>query len=357
METLILHFAVDQNVNLDTSIGNWAVIGVIIRIAFRMGLHRDPSHWPGIQPLQAELRRRLWIVLYQMDFFTSVQVGLPRIIKDSQCDTHPPKHLLDHDIGSTHNELPPERPNTQPASLLFVIQRNTIIKVAAEIYDVTEAGPLPPATITSLGAKLESAMDAIPPWLKYKSFETAVADDPVIILHQIVLDILKHKAEYLLHRRSFMKVSNGEENASLNEHCIQAALSILAHQPRMSEETEPGGIMYDIRWKVDSSLNHEFLQATTMLCFALSKYNERDAISTSSPVSSQRGDILQALTTAKSLWEKNASRSAEARRAVDAITIVLQQSWDRASAPTSAATEGEHNMHPGSFGSLMLVNL
>ena len=45
IETLTLHFAVNQNMNRDTYIGNWILIGVVIRIAMRMGLHRDPSHW------------------------------------------------------------------------------------------------------------------------------------------------------------------------------------------------------------------------------------------------------------------------------------------------------------------------
>ena len=56
METLILHFGVEQSVNFDASTDSWILIGVIIRIALRMGLHRDPSHWPHIRPFQAELR-------------------------------------------------------------------------------------------------------------------------------------------------------------------------------------------------------------------------------------------------------------------------------------------------------------
>lgn len=183
LETLILHFAFDQNVNLDTSIGNWILIGLVIHIALRMGFHRDPPHWPSIRPLQAELRRRLWIVLYQMDFFTSTQVGLPRIIKDSRCDVRPLAYLFDHDIGFEHDEIPPERPLIEPASLLHVIQRNIIIKVAAEIYDATEIGPLSPATTAALGAKLETAINAIPAWLKYKPLEISITDNPITILY------------------------------------------------------------------------------------------------------------------------------------------------------------------------------
>jgi hypothetical protein len=341
IETLTLHFAVDQNVNLDTDIGNWILIGVVIRIALRMGLHRDPSHWPNIRPLQAELRRRVWISLYQLDFFTSTQVGLPRIIKDSQCDARPPAHLFDQDIGFEHDEIPPERPLTDPTPLLYHVQRNTIIKVAAEIYDTTEAAPPSFATIAALGAKLERAIDAIPAWLKYRSLETSIADNPVTILNRMFLDILIHKAVYLLHRRSFVKGSVGEESTKSNKLCIEAALAILEHQRRMSEETQPGGLMFGIRWKVASSLNHEFLQATMMLCFALSRLNEGHVGTTNSCALHRRDDILEALTIAKRLWEKNANRSVEARRAAKAITAVLNQDLDKSSAPTLIASDGE----------------
>ncbi|KAH7009932.1 hypothetical protein EDB80DRAFT_714107 [Ilyonectria destructans] len=347
IETLTIHFGVDQNVNLDASIGNWVLIGVVIRIALRVGLHRDPSHWPGIRPLRAELRRRLWMTLYQMDFFTSTQVGLPRIIKDSQSDTRPPTHLFANDIGFEHDQIPPERPLTEPTALLYVIQRNAIIKVAAEIYDATEAGPPSSATTAALSAKLEKAIDGIPTWLKYGSLETSVADDPDTILHQMFLDILIQKAIYLLHRRSFVKDSVGEENTRSNELCIKAALAILEHQRKMSEETKPGGLVFGIRWKVATSLNHEFLQATMMLCFAMSRLNEGHVGTASSCAVGRRDDILEALTLAKGLWEKNADRSVEARRAAKAITAVLQQDLDKSGAAALAASDGFFDQMPG----------
>ncbi|CAM1507598.1 Fc.00g072390.m01.CDS01 [Cosmosporella sp. VM-42] len=347
IETLTLHFAVDQNVNLDTSISNWILLGVIIRIALRMGLHRDPSHWPDIRPMQAELRRRLWMSLYQMDFFTSTQVGLPRIINDAQCDTRPPAHLLDDDIDIENHELPPERPSTDRTPLLYLIQRHNIIKVAAEIYDTTEAGPPSPATIATLGAKLERAVEAIPAWLKYRSLEKSIAESPVTILNQMFVDILIHKAVYLLHRRSFVQGSVGDESTKSNELCIKAGLAILEHQRKMNEETQPGGLMFAIRWKVFSSLNHEFLQATMMLCFTLSRFNDGHVGSTLH----RREDILEALTLAKGLWDKNADRSEEARRAATAIMTVLQQDSDKSSAPTTTASDACFDQMPGAIPS------
>lgn len=162
IETLTLHFAVDQNMNLNTETGNWILIGMIIWLALCMGLHRDPSHWPNIQPLETEYRRRLWITLYHMDFFAGTKVGLPRSIKDSQCDARPPENLLDDDLSFEHDEMPPGRPLTHSTPLSHIIQRQTILKVTAEIHDATEVGPPSSATIAMLDAKLKRAIESIP---------------------------------------------------------------------------------------------------------------------------------------------------------------------------------------------------
>lgn len=332
--TLTLHFAVDQNLNLDASVGTWILIGVVIRLALRMGLHRDPSHWSNIRPLQSELRRRLWMTLYQMDFFTSTQVGLPRIIKDAQCDTRAPGHFFENDIGVDDVELPPERPLSDATPLLYVIRRYDIIKVAAEIYDATEAGPPTSDTIAMLDAKLQCTINSIPEWMRYKSLSTLIADDPVTIHHQISLDILIHKATYLLHRRSFVKNSGETKSTVSNDLCIQAALAILEHQRRISEETQPGGLMFDTRWKVATSLNQEFLQATMMLCFALSRRSDLPTDSQASSAVQRRDQIVAALVTARSLWEKNADKSAEARRAATTISAILHQDRSQVGGPS-----------------------
>ncbi|RTE79295.1 hypothetical protein BHE90_006227 [Fusarium euwallaceae] len=341
IETLTLHFALDQNVNVDTHVGNWVLMGVVIRVAMRMGLHRDPAHWPTIRPLQAELRRRIWMTLYDMDFFTSTQVGLPRIIKDSQCDTNPPAHMLDGDISLEHDETPTERPLTEPSSLLYIIQRHRIIKLAAEIYDETEAGPPSGTTISALSTKLEETVESIPAWLKHKPLEASIADNPVTILYRMVLDILINKAVYLLHRRVFVKGPSWETGTVSGKACIDAALAILDHQRKMSEETQPGGLMYGIRWKVATSLNHEFLQATMMLCFALSRSDEQD--STAPNALPRRDDILDALTNARSLWEMTASQSTEAQRAVKTISVVL----GLGKSPTTASLDELFKQMPG----------
>lgn len=337
IETLMLHFAVDQNINIDVWTGNYLLLGVIIRVAFRIGLHRDPRHWPNLRPLQAEMRRRIWMSLYHMDFFTSTQVGLPRLIKDSLCDTIPPSHLFENDLTFQHEQLPSQRPWTSHTPLLGLIQRDGIIKVASEIYDATEAAHTSPSDMIALDAKLQRTIAALPSWLRHRPLELCIGENPGAILNRMFLDILIQKATYLLHRRSFVQRTSGHEHTKSNELCINAALAILEHQRRVSEETEPGGLWFAMRWKVSTSLNHEFLQATMMLCFALKRLDDSSINAANSFASHRRDDISQALSTAKCLFEKNVYRSTEARRAAKAIAIVLKQDLDKMT-PVSMST-------------------
>jgi len=115
------------------------------------------------------------------------------------------------------------------------------------------------------------------------------------------IDILIHKAVYLLHRQSLMKGFVREECAESSKLCINAALAILEYQRRMSEETQDGGFMYGIRWKVATSLNHEFLQATMMLCYALNRSNNARNCPADSCVLFRRDEIMDALNIAKTL--------------------------------------------------------
>ena len=220
--------------------------------------------------------------------------------------------------------------------------------MAAEIYDVTEAGPPTVAARAELDAKLARTVGSIPPWFKYKSLETSIADNPGIAVHQISLDILIHKAIYLLHRRSFVG-SSTQENATSNKLCIDAALAILSHQQRISEEIQPGGLMFSIRWKVRSSLNHEFLQATMMLCYALSRLDSSTGNAANLCVLGKRNDIVQSLSQAKVIWERNVPVSIEAQKAVGAIAAVLQRDLNRSTTPAFTISDGKRGHFTSNF--------
>jgi hypothetical protein len=57
------------------SVNPWFDMGTIIRLAFRMGYHRDPSNLSGITFFDGEMRRRLWLNVVQIEALISYQTG------------------------------------------------------------------------------------------------------------------------------------------------------------------------------------------------------------------------------------------------------------------------------------------
>lgn len=48
--------------------------------------------------------------------------------------------------------------------------------------------------------------------------------------------------------------------------CVDASLRTLELQHVLDEATRPGGQLHALRWRVTSSMNHQFLTATMVLC-------------------------------------------------------------------------------------------
>jgi hypothetical protein len=125
-----------------------------------------------------------------MDFHTSTQVGLPRIIKDPQCDTRLPQNLHDGDLDSGHDVLPPARPLIDPTPLSSIIQQSLVIKVAAGIYDATETGPPSPAILFALTSRLQEAIGSIPGRSRYRPSDETIGDGPASSLDRIHRDTI-----------------------------------------------------------------------------------------------------------------------------------------------------------------------
>jgi len=84
------------------------VLGLAVRAALRLGLHRDDSHYSNISVFRGEMLRWIWSVMLHMDLQASPQVGLPRIIKTGTYDTQPPRNILDADFDE-HTQVLPQR--------------------------------------------------------------------------------------------------------------------------------------------------------------------------------------------------------------------------------------------------------
>lgn len=85
----------------------WVLVGVLIRIAIVMNLHRDGSHLTDLKPFEVEMRRRLWWHICFLDSRSvESQVSAFKIAED-MFDTRQPANVNDADLDPHMAILPP----------------------------------------------------------------------------------------------------------------------------------------------------------------------------------------------------------------------------------------------------------
>ncbi|KAI8622861.1 hypothetical protein F5Y19DRAFT_468955 [Xylariaceae sp. FL1651] len=82
----------------------WILNGVTVRVAQKMGLHRD-GELLGLPPFQTEMRRRIWWQIILIDAVYALMSGLGQSLLPRSWDTKPPQNINDADLYPTMTTL------------------------------------------------------------------------------------------------------------------------------------------------------------------------------------------------------------------------------------------------------------
>ncbi|KAL2852670.1 fungal-specific transcription factor domain-containing protein [Aspergillus pseudodeflectus] len=337
LETVINYVYIEFGTRTDADKDMWFLLALEVNLAKRMGYHRDPSHFPGISPFRGEMRRRLWATVLMSDILLSNQMGMPRMISDWQYDTSEPRNLDDTNFDEDTQELPQSRPESELTTALGIVARTRMLKALGTIADLTSAAKACSYTeVMRVDGILHEAVQSIPTPLKMKPMAASLTDSPQAIVSRLFIQHMFYKGQVMLHRRFvFTQASESDEshNYSLNT-CVNASLGSLEIQHILDEETRPGGQLHVMRWRVTSIMNHQFLTATMLLCSILHHEQtiEREA------------EIRAGLQRARAIWLRRSSISKEARKAAEAVSLVLARGKPT---ETCAKRDGPHDMVTG----------
>jgi hypothetical protein len=329
IETLVLLLHVEYIRNQDTQIETWILLGVIIRLALRMGYHRDPSHFPHISPFHGEMRRRVWAIIFQLDILSSTQVGLPRMIRGSNFDTAEPRNLLDDDFHKDISALPLPRPNSIQTQIQYVVAKNKILAIFGTISDLitsTRFGLSSYPEVMRLDGILRETYMSLPEVLQTRSMTKSIMDSPDIIIGRLYIALTYQKAKCILHYKFMLPARTDDRYRYSRSACIEAALRLLEYQWILNQETQAGGRLHNDRWKVSSIVNASFFLATTLLCLELDYDITREPASNSPSTSTDndtRHRIMNALHNSYLIWIQTSDTSGEARKAADVLRFVL----------------------------------
>ncbi|RDL35999.1 Fungal-specific transcription factor protein [Venustampulla echinocandica] len=332
METLILYFMVEVFPSKDTEPGIRVLVANIVQIAIQMGYHRDAKHFPNISPFAGEMRRRIWALIVQLDFTISSQMGLPRLVKESQTDVAEPRNLADSDFNEDTAELPPSRPETEVTPTLYTLAKLRLLSVGVEVADVaTEPRPYSYSHVLKLDKQIDDARDALPPSMKWEGLASSLNVPSQVIIQRIWLEVCVQRLKIALHKKFLVASRLQQQYAYSRSTCRAAAIKILELQHLVDEETQLDGRLYQSRWRVTSAFIHDFLLATSILCFYLQVHAEdqrEQHISSGDTKATPVGidKIKQLLGASLIIWLRESDASREARKAAAALRYVLGDS-------------------------------
>ncbi|KAI6782559.1 uncharacterized protein J7T54_003570 [Emericellopsis cladophorae] len=308
------------------SMGLWFEMGTVIRLAFRMGCHRDPGNLTGISPFAGEMRRRLWLNIVQIDALLSFQMGLPSVIPAQFCDTAVPRNLEHSDLHPGMEALPPSRPFKERTSVTYTIVKSGIMAVFKKIVCHTQLPSVPAYEATlELEREMRLAYSNVPELYQRCNVSQSFMDSSGVILERSTVEILYLKGIIVLLRRFITyDLKNDATYEKSRRACVEAALDILARHADIDAACQPGGRLYEDGWMFDAIPNHDYLLAAMVLCMHVSVYLSNRA-QTSHPEADLAERSRRALESLARIWQPQSSESPDVRIAAEAINVMMKK--------------------------------
>lgn len=338
LETLVLHVQAEYGRSKDAEPGVLLMVSLCVRLAMRMGYHRDPGPHPQITPFQGEIRRRVWSFVRQCDLLISFQFGLPAMIRTDHIDTVPPRNLYDDELHEDMTTLPSSRPNFEATPMSYMIAKSKMTFLFGRIVERVGSITDPPSYDETMkfDQELREARATHPPLLQMRPFQESARDPANQIMQRLGLEMVYLRSLFVLHRRF---IARGRENprfAYSRRTCIDASMELLAHQATLHQESQPGGRLRSVKWYISSLTTHDFLLAAMLVCLDLYHCAEaerkgRKVSSPSEPMAEdlyredRREEMLNAVEHCITIWEVVREHSMEAFKASAALRVMVDK--------------------------------
>lgn len=329
IETLILHIQAEYSRSRDAEFGIQLAVSVLVRVAMKMGYHRDSRSFPNITPFQGEMRRRAWSVVRQYDLLFSFQSGLPHIIRPGDTNTALPSNLYDDELHEDLRQLPPSRPDTEITPASFMIATAQRCAIFAEIIETVQVFKCSGyEEIMRLDQRLRELQASTPPHLRMRPMEESARDTSSLIMQRYHLDLLFLRSQVVLHRK-FLVPSRIHPRFSYSRRtCIDASMTMLAHQAALHTESRPGGRLRSVKWFTSSLTTNEFLLAGMIICLDL--YHSAEAERTGRGADlcdtlnqERRSAMLAAIEQSLNIWTEIKDHSMEAFKAQGTLGVMI----------------------------------
>ncbi|KXL47363.1 hypothetical protein M433DRAFT_82246 [Acidomyces richmondensis BFW] len=338
LETLILHIQAEYGRSRDAEAGVLILVSLSVRLAMRMGYHRDPAPHPQISPFDGEMRRRVWTFVRMTDLLISFQFGIPSIIRTDHVDTEPPRNLYDDELHEDMKALPPSRPTFEATPMSYMIAKSKMTFLFGDIVERSQSLSNPPSyeEVMKFDAKLREQRSTHPPLLQMRSFQESARDPANLIMQRLGLEMVYLRSLFVLHRRFIARGRENPRYAYSRRTCIDASMQLLDHQATLHMESQPGGRLRSVKWYISSLTTHDFLLAAMLVCLDLYYHAEAErrgrkpgssssSIATDLYADDRREEMLRAVENCIVIWESVREQSMEAYKASISLRVMVEK--------------------------------
>ena len=250
----------------------YSYIGIVLRSAIRMGLHRSVSN--TFNPIEMELRKRIWWIVRKLDTYVGALLGLPQMLSNDDIDQGMPEEIDDEYITKEGIlSMPPGRLSVNVALNAHTRLVDILAKIVKYIYPIkgtvhvhgkgSHSYMVSHAKIREIEADLQKWMNnlpeefkpgdgASPEFLRQNNlFENiySCADSHYRIRH--LLRMAYAHCEMFLYRPFLHYVSQTLQAKNIDKRsyaCAAACISVSRNIVHLSTEMKKQGLLIGSYW-------------------------------------------------------------------------------------------------------------
>ncbi|GLA13943.1 hypothetical protein AnigIFM62618_011361 [Aspergillus niger] len=220
--------------------------GSLLREAMLMGLHRDPCNFPNVSPYWAELRKRLWLTIIELELQASLYSGIPLAISMDEFDSPLPSDIDDEDFTIESPRLPPPGRSDTLIRTSFQIALAQTLETRMAISKIVNRVRMSATydnEIMTLSERLTTGLAQAPPDLRDDTGTTTTAggspdnNSSTSSFRRSFFLFLHYRSLLALHRPFFLRFAE-TPNEPFNYSrrvCIQTSLALLSQLEHFSD--------------------------------------------------------------------------------------------------------------------------
>ncbi|RAL13235.1 putative C6 transcription factor [Aspergillus homomorphus CBS 101889] len=245
----------------------WISSGSLIRIAMTMGLHRSPYRFHKMTKYWAEMRRRLWATIVELDLQSSIDKGMPPNLDLEEFDCEAPSNLDDSQLTEDMTEDPVPRDLGTFTRSTFQVLLHQTLPLRVQIAKVVNTLKLTLSYDEALRLSEEinqSMQEGLGTLHRMRTgMPSPIGEDPSFA--QSMLVFLMRRSLLVLNRPFALSILRTPKFSYSRKICLESALQMLSYlEPSTEAQALPqlaqlsGGMFRD-----------EFLHAALTVCVEL----------------------------------------------------------------------------------------